>query len=332
LINPPGSVNPSALISGRRGRCRFAGALAAAFFVIFSTASGQTGAETPAPARFVFWNLKNYLAMDRRVNSEAVPDAPKPEKEIAAVIDTLAEAKPDILGVCELGDARYLADLQTRLKARGVDLPHTELLVSADGWNRNVALLSRFPIVARQSRADLTYMIGQTRLPVQRGILDVTLAPNEGYRLRCIGIHLKSKREVPEANEFDMRRNEAHLVREHINAIFASEPGANLLVFGDFNDTPDQPAPRTIRGKFGADGYLADLRPADSSGFKWTHYWSFADTYARIDYLLASDGLQLEIVRDSARIPTRPDWDVASDHRPLQFELIPKDRASAGKK
>lgn len=326
-------MNFPAPIFNRRRRRRTTGSLAAAFFVFVSAAAGQSGGGAPESARFVFWNLKNYLSMERRVDGETVADAPKPEKEVEAVIATLAEAKPDILGVCELGDARHLSDLQSRLKAKGVDLPHTELLISADGWNRNVAVLSRFPIVARASRNDLTYMIGQTRLPVQRGILDVTFAPQDGYRLRCVGIHLKSKREVPEADEFDMRRNEAHLVREHINAIFGAEPGVNLLVFGDFNDTPDQPAPRTVRGKFGADGYLGDLRPSDTGGHKWTHYWSFADTYARLDYLLASDGLEREIVRDSQRIVTRPDWDIASDHRPLLFEFIPRDKpAASGKK
>lgn len=302
-----------------------------AAFLLWSGLQAGFSQETTAaaPLRFVAWNLKNYLAMERRVGDETVPDAGKPEAEIAAVIAALAEARPDILGVCELGDATHLADLQRRLKAVGIDLPHTELVPSADGRNRNLALLSRHPIVARASRTDLTYMIGQTRLPVQRGILDVTVAPNPGYRLRCIGLHLKSKREVPEADETEMRRNEAHLVREHLNAIFDAEPGANVIVYGDFNDTPDQPAPRTVRGRFRTPGYLADLRPADDRGERWTHYWSFADTYARLDYLLVSDGLEREIVKDSDRIPTHADWEKASDHRPLQVDINATDAAPA---
>ncbi|MCB1085835.1 MAG: hypothetical protein KDM63_02220 [Verrucomicrobiae bacterium] len=314
----------------RRRWFRFAGFAAAAFFLtgiggFRASLLAQSPSEAEKPLRFVAWNLKNYLAMERRVNGESVADAPKPEKEIDAVIATLVELRPDILGVCELGDATFLKDLQSRLKAKGVDLPHTEQVISADGWNRNLALLSRFPIIARNSRTDLTYMIGQTRLPFQRGILDVTIAPRPDYRLRCIGLHLKSKREVPEADQYEMRRNEAHLAREHINAIFDSEPGVNLVAYGDFNDTPDQPAQKTVRGQFGSRGYLIDLRPADGQGYKWTHFWSYADTYARLDYLLASDGLKAEIVRDSARIPNRADWEVASDHRPLLFEFIPVD-------
>ncbi len=281
----------------------------------------------PGPVTFVAWNLKNYLAMERRVEGEVVPDAPKPEDEIEAVIATLSEARPDILGVCELGDPSYLDDLRERLAARGIELPHTELVISADGWNRNLALLSRFPIVSRESRNDLTYLIGQTRFPIQRGFLDVTLAINDSYRLRCVGIHLKSKREIPEADQAEMRRNEAHLVRQHIDSILERQPGANLVVYGDFNDTPNEPPVRSIRGRFGSDDYLVDLRPADPFGFRWTHYWSFADTYARLDYVLASSGLVPEIDRDTARVIHTDQWEKASDHRPLTFRFLPADRA-----
>lgn len=275
---------------------------------------------------FVSWNLKNYLAMERRVGGEVVSDASKPENEIAAVVRALVEAKPDILGVCELGDATYLADLQNRLRDAGLDLPHTELLVSADGWNRNLALLSRFPIVTRSSRADLTYLLGAERFPIQRGILDVTLAIGERYRLRCLGLHLKSKREIPEADQGEMRRNEAHLVREHIDTLLAKAPGTNLLVFGDLNDTPNETPVRSIRGRFGSDRYLTDLRPQDPFGFCWTHYWSFADTYARLDYLLVNAALLPEIDRDSAAILHPEDWEKASDHRPLRVQLSPRDQ------
>ncbi|MCB1230899.1 MAG: endonuclease/exonuclease/phosphatase family protein [Verrucomicrobiae bacterium] len=291
---------------------------------IAATAADENSATEPI--RFVAWNLKNYLAMERRVSGEIVSDAPKPEDEIERVIATLAEAKPDILGVCELGDAGYLEDLRERLSKNGVDLPHTELIISADGWNRNLALLSRFPIVSRDSRNDLTYLIGQTRFPVQRGFLDVTVAVNESYRLRCLGLHLKSKREIPEADQSEMRRNEAHLIRQHIDTILDKEPGTNLLVYGDFNDTPNETPVKAIRGRFGSDTYLGDLRPTDPFGFRWTHYWSYADTYSRFDYLLFSDGLKSEIDKNSAAILHPEDWEKASDHRALTVKLIPKDR------
>ena len=281
----------------------------------------------PERLTFVAYNLRNYLSMDRRINGEIVEGTPKPEKEIAALIAAIAGVKPDVLGVCELGDASFLADFQKRLQAAGVDLPNTELVISADGWNRNLALLTRFPIVARNSRDDLSYVIGKTKLPFSRGILDVTLSPNPDYRLRCVGLHLKSRREDPEADQAEMRRNEAHLARLHIDTIFEAEPGVNLLVYGDFNDDPIEPPVKEIRGRFGSRGYLTDLRLEDPFGFRWTHYWSYADIYARLDYALVSQGLSPEVDRDRCHILHPVDWDVASDHRPLVLSILPADKA-----
>ncbi|MCB1065352.1 MAG: endonuclease/exonuclease/phosphatase family protein [Verrucomicrobiae bacterium] len=319
----------------RRHRAHYGGQVTAAFLCLlglFVSAKAQTSPQnSPDPVTFVAWNLKNYLAMERRVDGEVVSDAPKPEKEIEVLVAAIVEAKPDILGVCEIGDAAYLADLQKRLKAKGLELPHTELVISADGWNRNLALLSRFPIVSRDPQTDLTYLIGQTRFPIQRGILDVTLAINDSYRLRCLGLHLKSKREIPEADQAEMRRNEAHLIREHLDSIMATEPGTNLIVYGDFNDTPNEIPIRTIRGRFGSDDYLTDLRPNDRFGFRWTHYWSVADTYARLDYTLVSKGLLPEVDRDSASILHPEDWETASDHRGLRFQFTPKDLSKSKK-
>ena len=70
------------------------------------------------------YNLKNYLSMERFVKGGKAPDQPKPEKEIVAVVKFLADIKPDVLGVSEIGQESDLLDLQKRLKAANVDLPN----------------------------------------------------------------------------------------------------------------------------------------------------------------------------------------------------------------
>lgn len=303
-----------------------ASAIAALVFLLGAapTAYSQDAAE--GEITFVAYNLWNYLAMNRRIDGETVDNAPKPDDQIAALIHAIGLAKPDILGVCELGDETFLTDLQSRLKNIGIDLPHTELVTAANQQTRNLALLSRFPIVARHSRDDLSYRINDTAMPLQRGILDVVVAPTTSYRLRCIGLHLKSKREVKEGDQALMRRNEAQLVREHIDAIFKAEPGANLLVYGDFNDTRNEPPVRTLQGRFGTESYLEDLKLADEFGFHWTHHWGWADIYARFDFVLFSRGLSPEIDRKRSYILHPPNWDLASDHRPLVVRLVPEDK------
>ncbi len=283
-------------------------------------------AEDPEPVTIVAYNLMNYLAMDRRINGEVVANAPKPEGEVKAIVEGLTAIRPDILGVCEMGDETYLADLQRRLKENGIDLPHTEMIRDSAGWNRNVALLSRFPIVARHSRDDYTYELDGAKLAFQRGVLDVKIAISPSYHLRYIGLHLKSKREVPEGDETLMRLNEARLAREHIDRILEVEPGANLIVAGDFNDLRNEAPIKTLQGGYGGKGYLSALTLSDPYGFHWTHHWSFADAYSRFDYVLYGKGLKEEILRDQSGIHHWEHWERASDHRPLVVKIVPKDR------
>ncbi|MEM9283463.1 MAG: endonuclease/exonuclease/phosphatase family protein [Verrucomicrobiota bacterium] len=301
-------------------------AIALSFFVWVPLIAAEEPAADPDPVTVVFYNLKNYLAMERRVDGEVVEDAPKPEREVEEVIAAIVAMEPDILGVCELGDASFLDDLQSRLKEAGLDLPHTELVTAASGFNRNLALLSRFRIIDTNSRDDYTYSIGDTKLPFQRGVLDATLRINPQYHLRYIGLHLKSKREVPEADQALMRLNEARLARQHINRIFDEEPGTNLIVMGDLNDLRIEPPVKELQGGFGRGSHLSSLTLDDHYGFRWTHHWSFADSYARFDFTLYSEGLSPEIDRAASHIYHWDDWDKASDHRPLVVEIIPKDK------
>lgn len=284
--------------------------------------SPSSGAEL----RFLSYNLRNYLPMKRRVDGVSVEDAPKPEDEIDALLAVVVKSNPDIIGVCEIGGIDYLKDFQKRLKDAGIDLPHFELLEASTDYERNLALLSRFPIVARNSRKDLSYLIGDQRLPFQRGVLDVTIAPNSNYRLRLVGLHLKSKREVPGADQALMRRNEAFLARQHIDGILKEEPGVNLIVYGDLNDTKNEAPVRTLRGRFRSDAYLMAINLEDQYGFRWTHYWSYADSYARFDFVLASKGVLSEIDKKKSYIPHGADWFLASDHRPLMLVLKAEDR------
>lgn len=292
--------------------------------VVLSTLSPVIAGDEPVSV--AFYNLKNYLAMDRRVDGELVLDAPKPDREIKHLIEGISAIQPDILGVCEIGDPSYVKDLQDRLKKAGMDLPHTELLRSKSGFDRNLAIFSRFPIVASNSRDDYTYRIYDEKFPFQRGVLDTTIQVNKNYALRCVVLHLKSKREVPEADQSEMRLNEAQLARAHLDKIFQNAPDTNLIVMGDFNDYRNEAPMKTLQGFFGGRGYLSSLTLSDQYGFRWTHHWSFADSYSRFDYALLSRGITGEVDRKKSYIHHWPNWDDASDHRPIVISVTPVDK------
>ncbi|RFC49201.1 MAG: Metal-dependent hydrolase, endonuclease/exonuclease/phosphatase family [Verrucomicrobia bacterium] len=275
--------------------------------------------------RFVAYNVENYLPMERRVNGDSVPSAPKPESEKRVVVASLVELAPDIIGLAEMGDLAQVEDLRGRLAAQGLKYPHVEWVDAADA-ERHLVLLSRHPIVERNSVKDLTYRIGDQELPVQRGFLDVTVAVKGGYRLRCVGVHLKSKRSVPEADETLMRRNEAELLRRHVDAILTAGPKTNLLVYGDFNDTRNETPIRSIQGKRGTDRYLETIYLKDDQGLSWTHFWEYADLYSRIDFVMVAPGLRPEVDFSGCRILRRKDWNEGSDHRPLLVTLTAEER------
>jgi len=260
------------------------------------------------------YNVDNYVHMERRENGKTVV-APKPEKEIHALIQIIKEINPDILGVCEMGRKDDFEDFKTRLKQ--ADLGYTDFeYVDGPDPDRHLVLLSRFPIVSRQSMPDVPFTAGGKPEKVRRGFLDVTVEIQPGLQLRLVGAHLKSKLSVPD-NEELVRRNEAHLLRRHVEQILAVDPVPRLLVFGDFNDSKNTPAIQEIMGPGKAPDHLFDLWLSDSVGDHWTEYWKFADQYERIDYIFVNASLLYRIDHSKCGVYRSPLWNEASDHRPV---------------
>jgi endonuclease/exonuclease/phosphatase family metal-dependent hydrolase len=290
----------------------------AAVLLIFCAATGAA-----RDVVFVHYNLANYLPMSRKVGDRLVADAPKPEKEVRAVIHVLKSLQPDILGVAEIGDRKMLIDFQSRLRKAGMDFPHLEWVAGEEGGQRHLALLSKFPIVARESLSDVPVEIDGRRHRMGRGILDVTVEITPSYRLRLVGLHLKSKRAVPMYDQQKFRAKEALIVRSRLEKILTSTPDLNLLLFGDLNDTKNEFPIREILGPSGSPASLRDLPVRDRYGLTWTHFWSAADVYSRIDYLMASKGLWPEIQLKRSGIASSKETRVASDHRPIYTTIDP---------
>lgn len=274
---------------------------------------------------FASYNLKNYLQMPRTVAGQRVEDAPKPPEEIEAVVRVIQTIRPDILGLVEMGSPADLEDLRLRLKKAGLDYPHHEWMEGEDK-TRHVCLLSRFPIVSRDSLTDIPVPINGRIARVNRGFLDVTVEVNPTYHLRCVGVHLKSRLPIPEYDEAVMRAKEAWFLRDHVGEILEKAPETNLLLFGDFNDSKNEYPIRTIVGRRGSRTHLNALPLADSRGEFWTHFWSTADSYARLDYLMVNRGLEKEIVPQKAGINDAPFWNEASDHRAIFTTIIAEDK------
>ncbi|MDQ3621198.1 MAG: endonuclease/exonuclease/phosphatase family protein [Verrucomicrobiota bacterium] len=279
-----------------------------------------------APKEIVFcaYNVRNYVNAAPAGPGQKYGTKAKPTAEIEALIRVIREINPDILGVCEMGTPDRFDDFKKRLKEAGLGYVDSEYVQGPDP-ERRLALVSRFPIVARQSVPDQSFELNGRREKVRRGFLDVTIAVHPGYQLRAVGVHFKSKLPVPEGEAL-IRRYEAQKLRQHLDKILAADRRVNLIAYGDFNDTKNEPMFAEVSGVKGSPSYMADLWAKDTLGDRWTHYWKVADQYARLDYLFVSPALFREVVLKKSFVYRSPFWDEASDHRPIFTSIIPLNR------
>ncbi len=293
---------------------------AAAGYPLGAAGSLESTTASPERIRIATYNVENYLPMTRRINGQLRPLAGKPESEKEAVVRMIGTVRPDIIGLMEIGEAPQFEDLQQRLRKSGIDLPHTEYLQAADAA-RHVVLLSRYPIVERQSLGDLPLQVNGMTLHSPRGILDVTVETSPGTRIRILCVHLKAKLEIAEYDEAGLREAESLYLRKHVREILRRDPETRLVLMGDFNDTKNEKAIRHVLGKPDWPDSLTAFLARDDRGESWTEYWAAADVYSRIDYIMVSKKLKREIDASRSGIARPPLWNEASDHCPVYMTI-----------
>jgi endonuclease/exonuclease/phosphatase family metal-dependent hydrolase len=298
----------------------------AASFLFAAAAAAET-------FRIAAYNVENYLDQPTETRRNV-----KSAESKAKIRETIVAMKPDVIAFEEMGELSALLELRDALKADGIDLPHYE---HVHGWDTNihVAVLSRFPIVARRSHTNESYLLNGRRYRVSRGFSEVDIQVNNKYQFTLIGAHLKSRRAVPEADEAEMRFEEAKLLRVIVDKKLATNSEANLVIIGDFNDTYDTKGIKEIVGR--GKTKLVDTRPAERNGdnqpnptnprysprnITWTHYYGVEDLFSRIDYIMLSQGMAKEWITNETYIPTIPNWGVASDHRPVLITIDAVDK------
>ena len=282
-----------------------------------------------ATFRVATYNVENYL--DEPTQTRVAKSA----EAKARVRDSILALKPDVIALQEIGAISALQELRASLKQEGLDLPYWEHVPGAD-TNVHVAILSKFPFTARRPRTNDNFLLNGRRFRVSRGFGEVDIQVTANYSFTLITGHLKSKRPVPQADEGEIRLEEAKLLREEIDARFEANPNVNLVVLGDFNDTKDALSTKAVIGR--GRHKLLDTRPSERDGdsaadfspearkITWTHYYSKEDTYSRIDYILLSPGMTREWIRNEGYVLKIAEWGVASDHRPLLATFESEDK------
>jgi endonuclease/exonuclease/phosphatase family metal-dependent hydrolase len=286
-------------------------------------ALGLTSARAGAAETFrvASYNVQNYL-----LTAQGGRNAKSTESK-QAVHDMILACKPDVLALQEIGSAQALEALRVALAGAGLDLPHSEF-VSGYDTNIHVAVLSRFPFARRRAHTNDSYMWFGKEQRVRRGFAELEVQVNSEYTFTLFVAHLKSPIDWGKGGVDEAREQEALTLRRHVDAVFASRAEANLIVAGDFNDTPDS---RSVRGLIGRRNALIDLRPAERNAGEqgkvaWSHHFATSDSYQRIDYLLASRGMAREWSAEGTFVVAHPMWALASDHRPVVATFVAENR------
>lgn len=293
-----------------------------ACFALFLESQGQQ------PFSLATYNLEAYSA---QTGGRSEAKSPAARSHIRAIIRAL---NADVLALQEIAGPEALLELRASLKAEAFDYPHWAHLAGPDS-HLQVGLLSRVPLVELRSHTNAQFVLRGRVFPVRRGFLEATVEPRPAYRITLITAHLKSRRPVPEADQAELRQQEARLLRARIDQLLGANPDLNLVVLGDLNDMPAARSTRIIIGPRGRK-QLEDLRPSEqrATGVQpgsspraevaWTYFYEREDSYSRIDYILISRGLARE--RIDARTYSGSNWGLASDHRPLVARFDAQDR------
>jgi endonuclease/exonuclease/phosphatase family metal-dependent hydrolase len=269
------------------------------------------------------YNVENYLDQPTASRSQV-----KTAEAKAKIREAIRAIHPDVLALEEMGTTNALLELRASLKAEGQDFPFWEHIQSFD-TNIHVAVLSKFPIVARQPHTNESFLLDGRRFQVKRGFAEIEIQAATNYTFTLIAAHLKSKLVTPDADPNEERLGEAKILRRILDARLEKNPAAKIVVLGDFNDEKDSPALKEIIGH--GKTKLFDTRPAERNGddpsadnfyheprnISWTYFYGKNDTYSRIDYILLSPAMKSNWLANETYLPVIPNWGIGSDHRPV---------------
>ena len=267
------------------------------------------------------YNIENYGPANRLTQAGYRKDYPKPEGEKRALRAVIRALNADVLVLQEMGAEVYLEELRRDLKAEGVDYPHAAL-AAADDADRHVALLSRRPLKAVTTHADLRFAYFGEKVPVKRGLLEATLATSGG-EITIFALHLKSRfTDRPDDALSALRRTaEAGAIRDRVLERFPRPAEARFVILGDCNDGRASKALERLRTR--GKTVVAELLPAaDSRGEAWTHAFRRDDSYTRVDHIFVSPGLRGAVQGGAARVFDGEGVRLASDHRPVAVTLF----------
>jgi predicted extracellular nuclease len=304
----------------------------------------------PRPFRVATFNLLDFFLPRPQ-------HAARFEEKLAWTAATIARLDADVVGMQEVGEIDALDRLTAALNARLADpsTHYASIAGTADKRGIRNAILTRLPVYA--SRVHTTEQLpfpvfreGDTfpfpaRLPLRRGIVHAEIVTSLGV-VHVLVVHFKSGRAVPlerangeaiawrtarargegDLRALVLRSAEALFLRGEVDAVLEVDPGARVVVLGDFNDVDGSTPVKIARG-LGTPGALATA--ADRVATESRYSLMYKGDRQLIDHVLLSAALADRVTGvtiDNVWLrehESRPDDtpSIDSDHAPIVVEM-----------
>lgn len=209
----------------------------------------EVEAGPPQPFRVVTWNVKNLYNDVRDSPEVAVADEIiLPTQEYQTKLNTIASVltglTPDAVMLQEVENENVVKDLAAKL---GGAFPHHHITKGNDPRGIDIALLSKVPIDNVVSHSKEFFQASNdptTTYVFARDVLEAHLTVNARHVV-LLGVHFKSGNDP---TSIQKRLAEAERTRAIVAQLEFSDPGAALIVLGDFNAVPTSPALLALEG------------------------------------------------------------------------------------
>ena len=273
------------------------------FFVLLSIPSGAEDS-----VKVMFYNVENFF--DTVNHPETRDDDFTPEGDMRwnlykyrqkrnalykVIMATGGWNTPYFIGLCEVENRSVLEDLifRTPLSKYRYGIVHQE---SPDKRGIDVALLYKKNKVTLITEEYIPYVYPSESGIKSRDILYASFLTGKDT-LHIFVNHWPSRRGGQSASE-PRRIQAANLLRKKVDSLYCHFSCPNILIMGDFNDTPQDKSMETILeavplSSSKEDESLYNLAYHEKGTYKFRHYWSVLDQMIISGCLLREDeGLQ----------------------------------------
>ena len=266
----------------------------ASLLIVFLLLSFLASSQPQRDFMLMFYNVENlYDTIDnpQKDDNEFLPTSERRwnsyryHKKLTNISKVIATAGgwqlPDIVAMCEVENDTCLHDLLTNTELYRF---HYNIIQfdSEDLRGIDVALLYNIQTFSPLSQRPIRIQFTSDSSKKTRDVLYVSgIMKTTNDTLHLFVCHFPSRRGGKEASE-PFRMEVAKEVRTKIDSIFSSNPKANILVTGDFNDYPnDKSITEGLQAKKHTElcnKCLVSLQDPNADGtYKFQGQWNFLD-------------------------------------------------------